>query len=87
MRRGRGRTVSDLDPEAVQDFLSESYLTLDQAAAVLKIKVKTLRSRLGTGTEHPPYVELRRGVYLFPKRLFLDWIGKRPIIWEVKSAS
>lgn len=64
-----------------------NYLTLDEVCGILKIKPKTLRARLGTGTEHPPYVEIRRGVYMFPKNLFLDWIGKRPIVWEVKSAS
>jgi predicted DNA-binding transcriptional regulator AlpA len=70
------------------EFLKQNYLTMDEVATILKLRngAKTLRSRISRGTEHPPYVEIGNAFY-FPKSEFLAWAEKRPIVWEVKSAS
>jgi hypothetical protein len=68
------------------EFLKEDYLTEDEVCAILKIKPSTLASRRCNGTEHPPYVEIGK-VRLYPKAMFREWIAKRKVIWEVRSAS
>lgn len=65
----------------------EGYFTEEEMAKVLRISVGTLRCRRSRGSNHPPYVSLRRGVVVYPKELFLRWVADKPVIWEVKSAS
>jgi hypothetical protein len=72
--------------ESIQDLKSK-YFFEEDVLRILKIKKSTLSGRLSRGTEHPPYIELSRGVRIYPKREFMDWISKRRVIWEVKSAS
>lgn len=68
------------------EFLKDEYLTESELCQILGIKSSTLAGRRSCGTNHPPYVEVGK-VRLYPKRMFLEWIAKRPVIWEVKSAS
>jgi hypothetical protein len=69
------------------DPFEGEYLTLEQMSEVLRLEPSTLASRISRGTDHPPYLELRRGVKVFPKRMFLDWVAKKTVFWEVKGAS
>jgi hypothetical protein len=68
------------------EFWDEFY-TEDQVCSLLRIKPSTLKSRISTGTEHPPYQELRRGVRVYPKNLFLKWVKERKVMFDVKAAS
>lgn len=71
----------------MSSFLSEEYITEEEMARLLKLRsLSALKSRRQRGTNHPPYVEVGNEI-LYPKRMFLEWIRKQPVIWEVKSAS
>lgn len=71
----------DLPPEVSEWAYSE-----EEMARILRIKISTLRQRIGSGTNHPPYKEWVRGVLIFPKAEFKTWGIDKPIIYEVKSA-
>lgn len=60
------------------EFYSE-----EEMAKILRIDLKTLRSRRSRGTNHPPYVQIGRQV-LYPKNLYLKWVTALPIFWEVR---
>lgn len=68
----------------VSETLREDFYSEHEMAQILNIKLRTLRLRIGTGTEHPPYIEIGRE-RLFPKDLFREWARKRPLVYEVKS--
>lgn len=65
----------------------EDFYTEEEVLAVMKISRDTLLRRMGRGTEHPPAHAIGRGVFVFNKRLFEDWLSSRPILWEVRRAS
>jgi hypothetical protein len=67
--------------------LSEKYWTEQEMASILRITLASLRGRRSRGTEHPPYIEVRRGFVLYPKDMALSWLDSRRIIYEVKGAS
>jgi predicted site-specific integrase-resolvase len=69
-----------------QNLIASEYFSEEEICSILKISRATLRSRIYSGTEHPPYVELGRVRY-FPRRMFLDWAAKRRVIWAVHDAS
>lgn len=68
----------------IAEILKEEFFSLEEMARVLRLKPQTLKRRIGSGTEHPPYTKIE-GEYLFPRDLFRDWALKRPIIWEVRN--
>lgn len=59
------------------------YFSEDEMADILRVDVKTLRSRRSRGTNHPPYVVIGRQT-LYPKDLVLKYLGALPVIWEVR---
>lgn len=65
----------------------EGYFTEQEMANLMRLKESTLRSRRATGTEHPPYIEVRRGFVLYPKQDYFEWLAERPRRREVRSAS
>jgi hypothetical protein len=69
------------------DPFEGAYLTEDEICGILRVKKDTLANRISCGTDHPPFVVLARGIRIYPKRMFLDWIAKKQVIWEVKSAA
>lgn len=72
--------------EGEMDFWDEYYRE-SEICELLRIEPSTLRGRISSGTEHPPYQELRRGVRVYPKNLFAEWARERRVIYDVKSAS
>lgn len=59
------------------------YYSEDEMAHILRISVKTLRSRRSRGTNHPPYVVVGRQA-LYPKALVVKYMGELPVLWEVR---
>lgn len=53
------------------------YYSEDEMAQILRIEVRTLRSRRSRGTNHPPYVTIARHV-LYPKDLVIKYLGALP---------
>lgn len=71
----------------MEDFASYSYSELE-VADMLGITPETLRQRIYSGKNHPPYQCPSRGTYWFPKELFRDWAAKKvPIKYEASNAS
>lgn len=62
------------------------YFNEAEVAEILKIKVTALKSRRSRGTNHPPYIQAGKEVF-YPKDMFLEWMSRQPVIWEVKGAS
>jgi predicted DNA-binding transcriptional regulator AlpA len=62
----------------------EGFFTEIEVCEILRISRKTLHGRISRGTEHPPATPIGRGNYVFNKRLFEEWIGKRPILNEIR---
>lgn len=54
-------------------------LSLEQVAALLGIKPKTLRNRISARKNHPPVFSPSAGVFQFPKKDFLRWRDARLI--------
>ena len=61
------------------EFYSEQEM-----AEILRIEVKTLRSRRARGTDHPPYIRIGRDT-LYPKEPVQRYLDSRPMTWEVRS--
>lgn len=59
------------------------YYSESEMADILRVEVKTLRSRRSRGTNHPPYVQIGRYV-LYPKELVNKWLMTLPVTWEVR---
>lgn len=72
---------------SIADELTEKFWSEEDVARLLRLSVGTLRGRRSRGTNHPPYISVRRGVVLYPKDMLLAWLEKQSIIHEVKSAS
>ena len=66
-------------------FIREDFLTDEDVCEILKIKPSTLASRRSCGTNHPPYIEIGK-VRWYPKAMFIEWMKKQPVLWEVKGA-
>jgi len=59
----------------MDDFKSYCYGEMEMAD-ILGITTETLRQRIYRGADHPPYQCPARGVYWFPKELFVIWAKK-----------
>lgn len=71
----------------MDDFKSYCYAE-EEVAKFLGITTATLRQRIYSGKGHPPYQCPSRGVYWFPKELFIDWAKKKlPVNFEASNAS
>jgi hypothetical protein len=70
----------------IAQALKDDFYSLDEMAAILRLKTSTLKSRIYTGTEHPPYKKISTD-YLFPKVEFREWVLLRPSIREVRRVS
>jgi hypothetical protein len=70
----------------IAEVLKDDFFSEEEMARMMRIKVATLKRRIATGTEHPPYVEIGRE-RLFPRDQFREWARNRKVIYEVKSAS
>lgn len=67
--------------------LAANYYSEEEMAGLLRVSINTLKDRRSRGTEHPPYVQLRRGLVMYPKDNFLEWVRTRPLVYEVKSSA
>lgn len=72
------------DEMASKSFKQPEYYTEAEMANMLRIDVKTLKSRRSRGTNHPPYVEITRGHVLYPKEPVEKWLSTLNVIWEVR---
>lgn len=71
-----------LDPEFARHYYTES-----QVAELLGIAAATMRRRIITRSNCPPYWSPRRGRYFFPKSELVDWCRSQGLTFEVKSVS
>lgn len=58
------------------------YYDEAEMAAILRIKVSTLRKNCSIGEGHPPFIRLGKRK-LFPVDEFEKWIGKRAVVRPV----
>lgn len=63
--------------------LKDAYMTETEVAAILRIKVSTLRKNRGIGVNHPPCVVLSRKMVYYPAKEFEKWISSQPLQREV----
>lgn len=68
-----------------KDVLKDDFFTEDEIAEVEGIKLTTLRTRIYTGTNHPPCTKIGKD-YFFPKQETREWYRAKPVRHEVRSA-
>lgn len=69
------------------DEFRQNYYTEAEVAGLLGLELSTMRRRIITRSNCPPFWSPRRGLYWFPKGEFLDWCRSQGLTFEVKSVS
>lgn len=70
----------------MQKEIAEYAYTAEEVAELLGLKMSTLMLRLYRRSNCPPFQKLGRGFYVFPKELFMEWLRRQPVSFEVKDA-
>ena len=71
------KNASLSSPPQSSDFMSDV-----EVCEFLGVSLKTLRGRISRGTDHPPATEIRRGKYIFDRKLFGEWVRSKNIKWQ-----
>lgn len=68
----------------IAEVLKDDFYSFEQVAKTLGLKPSTLKQRIYTGSDHPPYKKIERE-YVFPADEFRLWALKKPTAYEANS--